>query len=289
MMKATNILLLLLTICIIPISATDKNRKISRFPLDNYRALLNYSQVRDTLYTLSDTYIDVNLNAQAAYLHKKNGDIQYFKISSGNPKLPKGIETKDGLYVIQSKMPKWYSRQFDSTLMLNWMGFNFGIGFHALAGNSYYRYLGKKASSHGCVRVSREDALSVYEQIKLGTPVLVHSGSPAIAIQFADTNSKYSFLNTKNLEVKHNQRLKDLYEGKYLLYYDEKFLIDVQNIPHKGLEIGSALNIPSRPVYYPYFIDIALAQEDVLNKERKKVFRMVETEKVPFSLLTFEK
>jgi len=282
--------ILYIVIIITALEAGDKERKITPFPFDNYRALLNYSSLRDTLYTLGDAYIEVNLKAQVAYLHQRNGDVKFFKISSGNPKIPKGVETKEGLFVIQCKLPKWHSRQFDSTLMINWMGFNYGVGFHALAGRSYYRYLGVKPSSHGCVRVSREDAAEVYEKIKLGTPVLVHRGNTAVSIQFADTLTKYSLLNRKNLEAKHKQRLKDLYEGKYMLYYDEKFLIDFQNVSHDGLAIGDTSKIPDRPIYYPYFIDLARAPEDILNRERKKVFKMVETAKVATpNLLTLEK
>lgn len=289
-MKTARISILLIFIIITSLNGADKERKISPFPFDNYRALLNYSELRDTLYTLGDTYIEVNLKAQVAYLHMRSGDVKFFKISSGNPKLPKAVETKEGLFVIQCKLPKWHSRQFDSTLMINWMGFNYGCGFHALAGKSYYKYLGVKPSSHGCVRVSREDAEEVYEKIKLGTPVLVHRGNCAVRIQFADTNAKYSLLNRKNLDAKHKQRLKDLYEGKYMLYYDEKFLIDFQNVSHDGLSIGDITKIPDKPIYYPYFIDLARAPEDILNRDRKKVFKMVETAKPAApNLLTLDK
>jgi hypothetical protein len=68
--------------------------------------------------------------------------------------------------------------------MLNWMGFNHGIGFHALEGNSYYKQLGKKNVSHGCVRVSREDAKIIYEIVERGTPVLLHKGNSTVKIAF---------------------------------------------------------------------------------------------------------
>ena len=288
--ETDNLVILFILISLTSLNARDNDRKISPFPFDNYRALLNYSTVRDTLYTLGDSYIEVNLKTQSAHLFQRNGDVKFFKISSGNPKLPKGVETKEGLYVIQCKLPQWHSRQFDSTLMINWMGFNYGVGFHALAGKSYYKYLGNKPSSHGCVRVSREDAADVYEKIKLGTPVLVHRGNTAVAIQFADTLTRYSLLNKKNLATKHKQRLKDLYDGKYMLYYDEKFLLDYQNVSHDGLDIGDTERIPEKPIYYPYFIDLARAQEELLNPNRKKVFKMFETQKLATpNLLTLEK
>jgi len=280
------IISLILTISIT--QASNNNRKITPFPLDNFRALLNYSQIRDTLYTLGNSFIEVNLKAQVAYLHQRNGEVKFFKISSGNPKIKKAVETKTGLFVIQSKMPKWNSRQFDNALMLNWMGFNYGVGFHALEGKSYYRFLGVRPSSHGCIRISREDADDLYKKIKLGTPVLVHCGNSAVAIKFSDSNEKYTLLNQKNLYYKHNQRLKDLYEGKYMLYYDEKYLIDVQNVTHNGLNIGDVNKIPDRPIYYPYLIDLGRAQEELLNPKRKKVFKMAETQNLPKSNLNFD-
>lgn len=288
MKKVFNILFLIIALSI-TLTASDKSRKISKFPLDNFRALLNYGSVRDTLYTLTNNYIDVNLKAQAAYIHFRNGDIRYVKISSGSSKLRKGVDTKEGLFVIQSKMPKWYSRQFDSTLMLNWMGFNNGIGFHALAGNSYYRNLGLRKSSHGCIRISREDASDLFEKIKIGTPVLVHNGNPAVAIQFADTTEKYTVLNHKGLLSKHTQRLNDLYEGKYMLYYGERFLINKLNVSHNGIDIGDASKIPDHPIYYPYFIDLKPAEDEILSSKKRKIFKMVEAEKLSSNFMSLEK
>ena len=102
------------------------------------------------------------------------------------------METNTGLFAIQWKARKQYSVQFDSTVMLNWMGFNNGIGFHALLGKSYYKYLGNKNVSHGCIRVSREDAEIIYTKVEKGTPVLVHKGNNAIQIAFTSEGESYN-------------------------------------------------------------------------------------------------
>jgi hypothetical protein len=261
--------------------ATDRRKITEHLPLDAYRAILHYSSVRDTLYTLADQFIEVNLKSQNAYLFTRNGEVKRFKISSGNPKLKKAVATKEGLYVIQSKMPQWFSKQFDQTLMLNWMGFNYGIGFHALKSKGYYRNLGVRRSSHGCVRISNEDAEELYPVVKMGTPVLVHSGNYAVALQFANKSEKYQTLASRQLELKHKQRLKDLYDGKYMLYYGDRYLIDRKNVTHNGLDIGDVTKIPSRPIFYPYFLDLKGEKEAQFYQRAKEDMRMTETNKLP--------
>ena len=145
---------------------------------------LDFKNLRDTVYTDKDHLIEVNLLTQQATLYSRDGSEFHFLVSSGTKRVEKGMETNEGLFAIQWKARKMHSVQFDSTLMLNWMGFNNGIGFHALLGKSYYKYLGKKNVSHGCVRVSREDAQIIYEKVTKGTPVLIHKGNNAVTIAF---------------------------------------------------------------------------------------------------------
>jgi len=213
--------------------------------------------IRDTFYTLKSSFIEVNLKTQTGYLHIKGDTVFEFGVSTGNKKLSEAVETNEGLFVIQSKMPKWYSQQFDSTLMINWMGFNYGIGFHALAGNSYYKYLGKKKSSHGCVRISREDSRYIYSKVETGTPVLVHSGNNAVYVGFADSVdinnfSEYSF---RELNKILSERLNNLYGGRYFINPVEKILISRSNIGHNGLQIGESYKIPEKQAVPPGSID----------------------------------
>jgi len=140
----------------------------------------------DTIYYLGDDYIEINLKSQIAMHITKSGEVDTVKISSGNKFLPKAIETPTGLYTVQNKAPIQISRQFENTEMLNWIGFNGNIGFHGLKKKGYYWSLGKRPSSHGCVRMSNEDGLRWYAKIKIGTPVLVYHTSPIRIIKFAD-------------------------------------------------------------------------------------------------------
>ncbi|MDZ7624841.1 MAG: L,D-transpeptidase [Ignavibacteriaceae bacterium] len=187
-------------------------------------ASYDFKQLRDTVYTNKDHYIEVNLLTQQATLYSRDGSEFHFPISSGTKRVEKGMDTNEGLFAIHWKAQKLHSVQFDSTVMLNWMGFNNGIGFHALLGKSYYKYLGKKNVSHGCVRLSREDAQIVYEKVERGTPVLVHKGNSAIKIAFTsegESYNQYSYSETYKLL---RERYQLLYNGDYLISSNNKII-----------------------------------------------------------------
>jgi L,D-transpeptidase catalytic domain len=217
----------------------------------NPQTRYDYSQLRDTIYTLHNYIIEVNLKTQHAKLRSREGWIKEFPISSGTDKVEKGMLTKEGLFSIHSKSPKLYSVQFDSTVMLNWMGFNFGIGFHALEGNGYYRYLGKRNVSHGCLRVSREDANQIYKLISIGTPVLVHSGNSAICVEFGNQDEVYKYYSYSELKQVLPDRLTKLYNGEFLVTENPKILVDDNNLVHSGIDLGNAARVPKRQLIKP--------------------------------------
>jgi hypothetical protein len=243
---------------------SPKEFKYTIHPLAGY----DFKQLRDTVYTNKDYFIEVNLCTQRATLFSRDGSEFNFPISSGTKRVEKGMETNTGLFAIQWKAKKQYSVQFDSTVMLNWMGFNNGIGFHALLGKSYYKYLGKKNVSHGCVRVSREDAQFLFEKVERGTPVLVHKGNSALKIAFTsegESYNQYSYSETYNLLKKRYQLI---YDGDYLISSTEKILIDEKNIYSGGLPIGSAELIPAKQNLKPatLWVDNTLSETEKLNK-----------------------
>ncbi len=217
----------------------------------NPQVRYDFSKLRDTLFTLSNYIIEVNLATQQGKLRSKDGWIKEFPVSSGTDKIEKGVKTKEGLFAIHSKCPKLYSVQFDSTVMLNWMGFNYGIGFHALEGKSYYKYLGKKNVSHGCLRISRDDAKEIYKLIEIGTPVLVHSGNSAIYVEFGNYKEIYKYYSYNELKEILPDRLKKLYDGEYLITDNSKILFDEVNLSHSGFELGDVTRIPYRQLLKP--------------------------------------
>ena len=245
-----------------PENISAKEFKYSVHPLAGF----NFKELRDTVYTLKDHYIEVNLLTQQATLYSRDGSVFHFPISSGTKRVEKGMDTNEGLFTIQWKAKKLYSVQFDSTVMLNWMGFNNGIGFHALLGKSYYKYLGKKNVSHGCVRVSREDAQLVYEKVERGTPVLVHKGNNTITVAFTsegESYNQYSFSETYKL-LKNRYQL--IYDGDYLISSNEKILIDERNVYSSGLPIGNSELIPTKQNLKPatLWVDKNISEQEKL-------------------------
>jgi hypothetical protein len=229
---------------------SPKEFKYSINPLVGY----DFRQLRDTVYTNKDHYIEVNLATQYATLFSRDGSEIHFPISSGTKLVEKGMDTKEGLFAIHWKAKKQYSVQFDSTVMLNWMGFNNGIGFHALLGKSYYKYLGKKNVSHGCVRLSREDAQLVYEKVERGTPVLVHKGNSTVKIAFTSEGESYNQYSYSETYKMLKERYQKLYDGDYLISSNEKILVDENNIYSSGLPSGNAELIPAKQNLKPTFL-----------------------------------
>ncbi len=213
--------------------------------------LTDFSKLRDTVYTMKNHIVEINLTTHKGVVRFRNGKKITFPISAGTKLVEDGIETREGLYVIHWKSKLQYSTQFDSTKLLYWMSFNGGIGLHALTGNSYYKYLGKKNVSHGCVRLSREDAEKLYRILEKGTPVLVHKGESAVVVEFGKLGEVYKYYSYKELKKLIRERLTNLYHGEYFLKNKTKILIDEENIAASGLPIGNANRIASRQIIPP--------------------------------------
>ncbi|MEJ5244528.1 MAG: L,D-transpeptidase [Bacteroidota bacterium] len=226
--KTKNIILPLILAAILFIGFTqDKANKIPEIALPDEEELgkrhpipLLFSPVKDTIYVLGDEYIEICLKTQTAKLVQRNGNSFEYKISSGNPFISQGIETTTGIFTVQSKSPKAISKQFNNAELFWWVGFNGNIGFHGLAGNGYYNHLGVRSSSHGCVRISREDGKDLYEKVRVGTPVMVYKSEPARIFAFADfddyVKSPSAILLNDDASIRRflSNRLDNLYQGK---------------------------------------------------------------------------
>lgn len=226
--KTKNIILPLILAAILFIGFTqDKANKIPEIALPDEEELVKrppipllFSPVKDTIYVLGDEYIEICLKTQTAKLVQRNGNSFEYKISSGNPFISQGIETTTGVFTVQSKSPKAISKQFNNAELFWWVGFNGNIGFHGLAGNGYYHHLGVRSSSHGCVRISREDGKDLYEKVRVGTPVMVYKSEPARIFAFADfddyAKSPSAILLNDDASIRRflSNRLDNLYQGK---------------------------------------------------------------------------
>jgi len=186
----------------------------------------------------------------------REGETKVFPLSGGTKNISEGIETREGLFALHWKSKIQYSTQFDSTVMLYWMSFNSGIGMHALRTKVYYRHLGKKNVSHGCVRVSREDAKEMFDILERGTPVLVHKGENAVTVAFGDTVKNYNYYSFNEMRKLLPERYRAIYNGRYFIDNKEKIIIDENNVSASGLPIGNVENIPTKQIVFSTLVNV---------------------------------
>lgn len=208
----------------------------------------------DTLFVLDTNFIEVRLDSQAVFLHRRNGTVKKFLCSTGNKKIHKAIETTEGIYCVQTKSPIAISRQFDSTKMYFWVGFDGNIGFHGLDGKGYYRFLGKRPSSHGCIRMAREDAEWMFHNVPIGTPVMVNGGNAARCFAFIDSVPPNGIRIHGDAEVKHamDHQLKMFYHGRALVEEHKVFYFSKSSVPWNGFPLGDINLMPARQRIPPF-------------------------------------
>lgn len=226
--------------------------------------------IKDTLYTLMPSFLEVDLDSQKLFHRRRDGRINEYDISTGTERLKRGKETTEGIFVIQSKIDWIYSLQFDSAKVFNWLGFNYGIGFHSLEGNRYYAHLGKHRSSHGCIRLSREAADSLYRIVDTGTPVIVRKTQSARVVAFLRDSSLADTTHYSRNEVRaiYHARLKSVYQGKKFYFHYPIIALSRQYVTHDGLPLGDEKHIPLKQKL-PH-----LSDEFAYIKPEKTNFRM---------------
>jgi len=178
-------LLLALPVLLLMLETTDSafNSDIALAPY-----ISENIEMRDTIFILSDRYVSVSLKEQTAAVIMRDGTNHAYKISTGNAGIFEGFATPTGIFTVQSKCPLAQSPQFNNAELYHWVGFYYNYGFHGLRTSGYYRHLGKRPSSHGCIRIGRDDARSLYYEVRIGTPVMVFDDEPARIFAFADSS-----------------------------------------------------------------------------------------------------
>lgn len=133
---------------------------------------------------IGNSYVEISLTKQHVWLYKNGSLVIESDMASGTYNDPER-ETHVGTYDINAK-------QRDTTLgtiekqgyespVKFWMPFDEGIGLHDASwreedpahpqfGGSYYKYAG----SHGCVNLPTAVAKVIYENVEVGTPVIVY-------------------------------------------------------------------------------------------------------------------
>ena len=109
------------------------------------------------------------LGDQHLYRFEDGRIISSHPVSSGVP----GHRTPTGDYGVYNQTVRAWSNKYECT-MLHWMALTPDgmYGMHALKGTSYLRKLGRVAS-HGCVRLSHDDAELIYGWVEIGMPVTI--------------------------------------------------------------------------------------------------------------------
>jgi lipoprotein-anchoring transpeptidase ErfK/SrfK len=109
----------------------------------------------------------ISLADQHMWIFEGDAILTRFPVSTGVP----GHRTPPGHYSVRSKAPRAYSRRYECW-MLDWMAITpDGLyGMHSLEGTSYLRRIGSVAS-HGCIRLTHEDARWLYDWVEVGMPV----------------------------------------------------------------------------------------------------------------------
>jgi len=124
-------------------------------------------------------YLLIDLSERRVYLYSNDKVKANYTIAIGKT----GWETPTGSFkVMQMKRdPSWrhpFTREVvppgkDNPLGKRWIGFlkgdKYDIGLH---GTNEDHLIGK-AVSHGCVRMHNKDAIALFEQVSVGTPVIV--------------------------------------------------------------------------------------------------------------------
>lgn len=206
--------------------------------------VLSSYRPRDTVYTTDSIYLEVNLKKQDVTVHFRDGASRTFLVSSGNPYISEGMATPMGIFTVQNMVTMALSKQFNNARLHNWIGVQGGVGFHGLDGSGYYGYLGVRPSSHGCLRMSKEEIAKMYKLVHPGALIMVHGGNPARVVAFCDPADTAGATIIDSAAV-HNrglgkERLRALYEGRFWTDAPPRLVHMARQRLRWGMEIGDA-------------------------------------------------
>ncbi len=133
------------------------------------------NEVHQPTYGLGDTYIEIDLAAQKAYMYQNYQRVWESSIVSGN--VSSGNSTPEGVYALNGNKARntvLTGANYASRVSY-WMPFiRNSIGLHdatwrrSFGGNIY-----KSSGSHGCINLPLGNAKALYSIAGVGTPVIV--------------------------------------------------------------------------------------------------------------------
>ncbi|MBQ7098585.1 MAG: L,D-transpeptidase family protein [Oscillospiraceae bacterium] len=125
-------------------------------------------------------YVEVNLSSQKLWVYKNGEQVVSTSLVSGS--VAEGHRTPTGVYSIYSKQTDRYLTGADYRSFVHyWMPFLGGYGLHDASwrssfGGDIYLYDG----SHGCVNLPSSAAKKVYNNISVGTKVILYGGKTEV-------------------------------------------------------------------------------------------------------------
>ena len=153
------------------------NKAYEIFAVDNWSLI----EIDETLYyvendyidSLDSTFVEVDIGNQNVKLYVDNELIVDTDTVSGG----KGHPTHVGIFKIWSmEHDRYLTGPGYKCWVSYFMPFDGGIGLHdATWRDKFGGEIYKKNGSHGCVNLPREEAETIYENVGVGTKVLVHN------------------------------------------------------------------------------------------------------------------
>lgn len=126
------------------------------------------------------SYVEIDLSSQKLWLYKNGERILTTSLVSGS--VAEGHRTPTGVYSIYSKQTDRYLTGADYRSFVNyWMPFLGGYGLHdanwrSSFGGTIYYYDG----SHGCVNLPSSAAKKIYNNVSVGTKVILYGGKTEV-------------------------------------------------------------------------------------------------------------
>lgn len=124
---------------------------------------------------IGDTYVEISIENQHMWYYEDGQLLVETDIVTGNPY--QGNSTPVGSYKVLNKHTSIILKGEDYESFVNyWIGFKgTAYGLHDASWRSYYGgtiYLGN--GSHGCVNTPYTNVQAIYNEVEIGTPVLIY-------------------------------------------------------------------------------------------------------------------
>ena len=124
-------------------------------------------------FAIEDTYIEVDITNQTMTFFQNGVLMTTTPVVTG---YPHGRATPVGLYGVENKRPDQWLIGSDYAVFVRWWIGVYGVyGIHDASwrdqfGETYYLTNG----SHGCINTPDDPTLIIYENVDIGTPVLIY-------------------------------------------------------------------------------------------------------------------